>query len=69
MIKPMINSINVHEWVPGLRLSNQMPIAAPSSVGMTTDQPISPIIPKPNQMPCVELRRAFSLRAAFAPTS
>ena len=34
----------------------------------TTDQPISPIMPRPNQTPCVELRRALSLRAAFAPT-
>ena len=45
------------------------PSAAPSSVGTTTDQPISPIMPRPNQTPGVELRRALSLRAAFAPTS
>src|SRR5271166_5534193 len=46
-----------------------MPSAAPSSVGITTDQPINPIIPRPNQTPCPALRRALSLRAAFAPTS
>jgi len=38
-------------------------------VGTTTDQPTSPIMPKPNQTPCAELRRALSLRAAFTPTS
>src|ERR1019366_184987 len=46
-----------------------MPSAAPSSVGTTTDQPISPIIPRPNHTPCAELRRALSLRSAFVPTS
>src|ERR1039458_8905646 len=45
-----------------------MPSAAPSKVGTTTDQPTSPIMPKPNQTPCVDFR-AFSLRAAFAPIS
>src|ERR1035441_7440203 len=45
-----------------------MPSAAPSSVGTTTDQPTNPIMPRPNQTPCVDLR-ALSLRAAFAPIS
>src|SRR5271157_4399058 len=45
-----------------------MPSAAPSSVGTTTDQPTKPIMPRPNQTPCVDLR-ALSLRAAFAPIS
>src|SRR5450631_3012762 len=43
-----------------------MPSAAPSNVGTTTDQPTKPIMPRPNQTPCVDLR-ALSLRAAFAP--
>ena len=41
---------------------------APSSVGTTTDQPISPIMPRPDHTPGAALRRALSLRAAFAPT-
>src|SRR5476649_1778139 len=45
-----------------------MPSAAPSSVGTTTDQPTNPIMPRPNQTPCVDLR-ALSLRATFAPIS
>src|ERR1700722_3638251 len=68
MASPTTNSASVHGCLPGWCLSSQMPRAAPSSVGTTTDQPIRPIIPKPNQTPCVELR-AFSLRTAFAPTS
>ena len=53
--------------LPGWRRSNQRPSAAPSSVGTTTDQPISPIMPRPNQTSGVAFRRALSLRAAFAP--
>src|ERR1700690_647070 len=45
-----------------------MPSAAPSKVGTTTDQPTNPIMPSPNQTPCVDLR-ALILRAAFAPIS
>jgi len=51
----------------GWCLSSQIPSAAPSSVGTATDQPISPIMPRPNQTPCVDLR-ALSLRTAFVPT-
>jgi hypothetical protein len=65
----MISSDSVQEWFAGCRLSSQMPNAAPSSVGTTTDQPMSPIMPKPNQTPCAWLRRARSFRDAFAPTS
>src|ERR1700691_842226 len=46
-----------------------MPSAAPRSVGTTTDQPTSPIMPKPNQTPGDGLRRARSFRAALAPTA
>ncbi len=35
--------------------------------GTATDQPISPIMPRPNHTPCSGLARALSLRAAFAP--
>jgi len=63
------SSASVQPCLPEWCLSNQRPSAAPSSVGTTTDQPISPIMPKPNQTPFLEFRRALSLRAAFAPTS
>src|ERR1019366_10039791 len=66
MTRPATSSASVQECLPGWRLSSQIPSAAPSSVGTTTDQPISPIMPKPSQTPCVDLR-ALSLRAAFAP--
>src|SRR5271170_3997566 len=46
-----------------------MPSAAPSIVGIVTDHPTSPIIPRPNQTPCAALRLALNLRSAFAPTS
>src|ERR1035441_5148980 len=46
-----------------------MPSAVPASVGTITAQPMSPIIPRPNQTPCVALRCALSLRATFAATS
>src|SRR5277367_759690 len=65
---PATSSASVHGCLPGWCLSNQMPSAAPSSVGTTTDQPTRPIMPKPNQTPCVDLR-ALSLRVAFAPIS
>src|SRR5208282_2598750 len=68
MARPMISSSSVQEWLPGWCLSSQMPSATPASVGTTTDQPISPVMPKPNQTPCLELR-ALSLRAAFSPIS
>src|SRR5664280_1973553 len=64
---PATSSASVQACLPGWCLSNQIPSAAPRSVGTATDQPMSPIMPKPNQTPCVELR-ALSLRAALAPT-
>jgi hypothetical protein len=48
-------------------LSNHIPDAIPKPVGIVTDQPTRPIIPKPNQALSREAR-AFSLRAAFLPT-
>ncbi len=67
--RPMTSSISVQACLPGWFLSNQSPSVAPSSVGIATDQPIKPIMPRPNQTLCVELRRALSFRAAFTPTS
>src|SRR5580658_7035733 len=65
---PTTNNARVHGCLPGWCLSNQMPSAAPSSVGTTTDQPTKPIMPRPNQTPCLDLR-ALILRVAFAPIS
>src|SRR5512135_1517807 len=45
-----------------------MPSAVPSKVGTATDQPTSPIMPKPSQTVCTALRCARSLRVSFAPT-
>src|SRR5271166_5063247 len=45
-----------------------MPMAAPTSAGTVTDQPINPDMPRPNQMLLAVPRFAFSLRAAWAPT-
>ena len=67
-VSPATSSASVQECAPGWRPSSHSPSAAPSSVGTATDQPISPIMPRPNQTPCAALRRALSLRAAFAPT-
>ena len=58
---PATSSASVQECLPGWCLSSQIPSAAPSSVGTTTDQPISPIMPKPNQTPCVELTPRLEL--------
>jgi hypothetical protein len=65
---PTTNSARVHGCLPGWCLSSQMPSAAPSSVGTTTDQPTRPIMPRPNQTPWLDLR-ALILRVAFAPIS
>src|SRR5512142_2378570 len=44
-----------------------MPSAVPSKVGTSTDQPTSPIMPKPSQTVYTALRFARSLRVSFAP--
>ena len=64
--RPATSNASVQEWRPDGACPARCPSAAPSSVGTTTDQPIRPIIPRPNQ----SLRRRaarLSLRAAFAP--
>jgi hypothetical protein len=49
---------------PGASITRaQQANAVPASAGIATDQPTSPIIPKPNQTPRSELRCALSLRA------
>src|SRR5512142_2235835 len=45
-----------------------MPSAAPSRVGTATDQPTSPIMPRPDHTVRVTRRCAFSLRVSFTPT-
>ena len=69
IIRPINISISVQEYADGWCSSNQTPSATPSRVGIVTDHPISPDIPKPNQMLRVALRWAFSLRAACADPS
>ena len=48
---PATRSASVQGCLPACRVSSQCPSAAPSSVGIATDQPTSPIMPRPNQTP------------------
>jgi hypothetical protein len=64
---PATSSASVQECGPDSCSSSQSPSAAPSSVGTTTDQPISPIMPRPNQTPGAVASR-LELARGLAPT-
>ena len=66
--RPATSSASVQECGPGIVPVQPDARAPPSSAGTATDQPMTPVTPKPSQTPCAPSRRALILRAAFAPT-
>src|SRR5659263_179072 len=65
---PTKRRVSVQEIRPGSILSIHIPIATPMSVGTAIDQPIAPIIPRPNHTPFPFSRLAFILRVSLIPT-
>jgi hypothetical protein len=65
---PIMRNISVQEYGLGHLVSIQIPRAMPITVGMATDHPTRPNMPRPNQTPRSFSRRALILRSSLAPT-